>query len=72
MSKQVPNVKFVIRPEKEFITITSDDIFKDKTIVLFALPGAFTPTCNDYHLPGYELNQVYLMLMMIIILINIF
>ena len=56
MSKQVPNVKFVIRPEKEFITITSDDIFKDKTIVLFALPGAFTPTCNDYHLPGYELN----------------
>ena len=30
MSKQVPNVKFVIRPEKEFITITSDDIFKNK------------------------------------------
>ena len=56
MSKQVPNVKFIIRPEKEFITITSDDIFKDKTIVLFALPGAFIPTCNDYHLPGYELN----------------
>ena len=28
MSKQVPNVKFIIRPEKEFITITSDDIFK--------------------------------------------
>jgi glutathione-dependent peroxiredoxin len=41
MSKQVPNVKFVIRPEKEFITITSDDIFKNKNIVLFALPGAF-------------------------------
>ena len=37
MSKQVPNVKFVIRPEKEFITITSDDIFKNKNIVLFAL-----------------------------------
>ena len=30
MNKQVPNVKFVIRPEKDFITITSDDIFKDK------------------------------------------
>jgi hypothetical protein len=30
MSKQVPNVKFVIRPEKDFITITSDDIFKNK------------------------------------------
>ena len=56
MIKQVPNVKFVIRPEKEFLTITSDDVFKGKNIVLFALPGAFTPTCNDYHLPGYELN----------------
>jgi len=42
MNKQVPNVKFVIRPEKDFITITSDDIFKNKNIVLFALPGAFT------------------------------
>jgi peroxiredoxin len=56
MIKQVPDVKFIIRPEKEFITINSDDIFKNKKIVLFALPGAFTPTCNDYHLPGYELN----------------
>ena len=37
MSKQVPNVKFVIRPEKDFITITTDDIFKNKNIVLFAL-----------------------------------
>ena len=46
MSKQIPDVKFVIRPEKEFIKITSDDIFKDKVIVLFAVPGAFTPTCN--------------------------
>jgi peroxiredoxin len=56
MTKQVPHVKFVIRPEKEFLTITSDDVFKGKNIVLFALPGAFTPTCNDYHLPDYELN----------------
>jgi peroxiredoxin len=53
---QVPNVKFITRPEKEFVTITSDDIFKNKNIVLFGLPGAFTPTCSDYHLPGYELN----------------
>lgn len=32
MIKQVPNVKFVIRPEKEFLTITSDDVFKGKNI----------------------------------------
>lgn len=56
MIKQVPNVKFITRPEKEFVTVTSDAIFGNKNIVLFGLPGAFTPTCNDYHLPGYELN----------------
>jgi len=34
--------------------VTTDDIFKNKRIVLFALPGAFTPTCTTAHLPGYE------------------
>jgi peroxiredoxin len=33
---------------------TSDDIFKGKKVVLFALPGAFTPTCSTSHLPRYE------------------
>lgn len=33
---------------------TSDDIFKGKNVVLFALPGAFTPTCSTTHLPRYE------------------
>jgi len=56
MIEKIPNIDFIIRPEKEFVTITSDQIFKDKKIILFAVPGAFTPTCNDYHLPGYELE----------------
>ncbi len=56
MIEKIPNVDFITRPEKEFVTITSDQIFKDKKIILFAVPGAFTPTCNDYHLPGYELE----------------
>lgn len=34
--------------------LSTDEIFKDKKIVLFALPGAFTPTCSSQHLPGYE------------------
>ena len=33
---------------------TGDDIFKDRKVVLFALPGAFTPTCPSTHLPRYE------------------
>lgn len=33
---------------------TSDDIFKGRNVVLFALPGAFTPTCSTTHLPRYE------------------
>jgi len=32
---------------------TSSDLCKDKKVVLFALPGAFTPTCSQSHLPGY-------------------
>jgi len=56
MIEKIPNVDFITRAEKDFVTITSDQIFKNKKIVLFAVPGAFTPTCNDYHLPGYELE----------------
>lgn len=38
--------------------ITTDEIFAGKTVVLFAVPGAFTPTCSNNHLPGFiELND---------------
>ena len=35
---------------------TTDDYFKGKRVVLFSLPGAFTPTCSEYQLPGFEEN----------------
>ncbi len=38
----------------EWKALTSDDVFKGKRVVLFALPGAFTPTCSTSHLPRYE------------------
>ena len=36
--------------------ITTDEVFKGKTVALFAVPGAFTPTCSARHLPGYVDN----------------
>ena len=38
----------------EWKDIISDDLFKDKKIVLFSLPGAYTPTCSSQQVPGYE------------------
>jgi peroxiredoxin len=34
--------------------VTTDDLFKGKRVVLFSLPGAFTPTCSTYQLPDFE------------------
>ena len=36
--------------------ITTEDLFKGKAVALFAVPGAFTPTCSAKHLPGYVAN----------------
>ncbi len=38
----------------EWKDLTTDEIFKGKKVVVFSLPGAFTPTCSTSHLPGYE------------------
>jgi peroxiredoxin len=59
----VPQVTFKTRVRDESVggpnpfrwqDVTSDEIFKGKTVIVFALPGAFTPTCSSTHLPGYE------------------
>lgn len=60
---QVPQVTFKTRVRDESVEgpnpyrwqdVTTDEIFKGKKVVLFSLPGAFTPTCSSTHLPGYE------------------
>jgi len=58
--KNVPAVIFKTRENDAFVDVSSDDIFKDKTVLVFALPGAFTPTCSSTHLPRYnELADVF-------------
>jgi peroxiredoxin len=37
-----------------WVDVSSDEIFSDKKVIVFSLPGAFTPTCSATHLPGYE------------------
>ena len=51
---QVPQVEFVFREAGEFITRTSSELFDGKRVIVFSLPGAFTPTCSAYQLPGFE------------------
>lgn len=52
--KPVPRVTFKARPNDQWQDISSDELFKGKTVVVFALPGAFTPTCSSTHLPRYN------------------
>ncbi|MFS1702005.1 glutathione peroxidase [Alteromonas sp. AMM-1] len=57
---KVPDVTFAIREGEQWINRTSGDIFAGKTVVVFSLPGAFTPTCSSTHLPRYnELADVF-------------
>ena len=53
IGQNVPSVTFHTRADGGWVDVTTDDIFKGKTVVLFALPGAFTPTCSSTHLPGF-------------------
>jgi glutaredoxin-like protein len=52
--QSVPQVAFRTRQNGEWQTVTTDQIFKNRTVVLFSLPGAFTPTCSSTHLPRYN------------------
>ena len=52
--QKVPNVTFHTRQNSQWVDVTTDDLFKGKTVVLFSLPGAFTPTCSSTHVPRYN------------------
>src|SRR3954465_15248272 len=52
--QRVPQVTFRARNETDWKSITTDEIFKGKTVIVFSLPGAFTPTCSSTHVPRYN------------------
>ena len=51
---QVPQVTFHTRRDHEWVRVNSDEVFRGKTVVVFSLPGAFTPTCSSTHVPRYN------------------
>jgi len=53
---RLPNTKFKVMTAEGPAERTTDDVFKGKKVVLFAVPGAFTPTCHKNHLPGFLNN----------------
>ncbi|MGH2415574.1 MAG: glutathione peroxidase [Microcystaceae cyanobacterium] len=52
--QKVPNVTFHLRRNNDWVDVTTEELFAGKTVVVFSLPGAYTPTCSSTHLPGYN------------------
>mgnify|MGYP001821434608 FL=1 len=52
--KRIPDVTFRTRKDHDWIDLSTEEIFAGKTVVLFSLPGAFTPTCSSSHVPRYN------------------
>ena len=60
VGQRVPSATFKTRQNGEFFDVTSEQIFNGRTVVVFSLPGAFTPTCSSTHLPRFnELAPVF-------------
>ncbi|KYF72385.1 glutathione peroxidase [Sorangium cellulosum] len=52
--QRVPDVTFRTRVDGQWKDVTTKDVFSGKKVVVFALPGAFTPTCSSSHVPRYN------------------
>jgi glutaredoxin-like protein len=50
----VPQVTFRTRQGSDWVDVTTDELFKGKTVIVFSLPGAFTPTCSSTHVPRFN------------------
>ena len=52
--QSVPSITFHTRQGPNWLDVSTDEIFKGKKVVVFSLPGAFTPTCSSSHVPRYN------------------
>ncbi|HPQ95734.1 MAG TPA: glutathione peroxidase [Thiolinea sp.] len=52
--QKIPSVTFHTRQNSEWVDVSSDSLFDNKTVIVFSLPGAFTPTCSSTHVPRYN------------------
>lgn len=52
--QKIPFTVFHTRQGSEWVDVTTDELFQGKTVVVFSLPGAFTPTCSSSHVPRYN------------------
>ena len=52
--QRVPEVVFKTREGSDWVEVSSSDVFNGKNVIVFSLPGAFTPTCSSSHVPRYN------------------
>jgi glutathione-dependent peroxiredoxin len=52
--KKIPEITFKTRSDNQWKDLTTKEIFENKKVIVFCLPGAFTPTCSTAHLPRYD------------------
>jgi len=57
MGDKLPDATFKTMTDEGAKDLTTADLFAGKRVVLFGVPGAFTPTCNNNHLPGFLENR---------------
>lgn len=53
VGERIPEATLMRMAESGPVSVTTREVFEGKKVVLFAVPGAFTPTCSTKHLPGY-------------------
>lgn len=56
IGEQIPDITLKTKDADGIQAVQTAELFKNKKVVLFAVPGAFTPTCSETHLPGFVVN----------------